>query len=257
MSIPNEQSALPVRTNYTPEEIAKLNNVLEAVNGDRADAMRVLDWPPHRVNNMISNVPALFAKWRRTNELMHGEVATTPEAAIERTPPKELALTPSEKMAAALVVQEKYLKRSLAKLGFKSHEVEALSAVEEFAGQHFKETLSVMHGGMLKGAMRLMMLADRIERDYLQDENLDEKEKRWWWDTYFRILESLRSMNDQANKAALTKAMIEIKEKESRTGMTISGKPGFTPLTSAVQVNVTGADKVTVNQPSNGPLKSS
>lgn len=239
---------LPPRIAYTPEAIAKLNQVLEATGGSRTAAAELLEIPVSRVKSMIELVPALKSKWLSTAELMHGEGEVNDTNSITRTPPKEVALSQSQKVAAALTVQEKNLKRSLGKLGFKHNEIEAISAVEEFAGQHFKETLSVMHGGMLKGAMRLMMLADQIESKYLQDDGMDEKDRRWWWNTYFQILESLRSMNDQANKAALTKAMIEIKEKESRMGTRQDGKPGFSPLT-AVQVNVTGAKDVTVSQP--------
>lgn len=214
------------------EEIVRLNRALEITKGNLTAAAKMLAVPITRVKDAVRTIPALEI-WRKDEVTL----TTTPvEASIDvevnRVLPETLALSQAEKRAQALMVTEKNLNKSLTRLGFKSTEIEAISAVDEFAGQHFEQTLSIMHGGMLKSAMRLMLLTERIEKEYLQDEGLDEKDKRWWWDVYFRILENLRMMNDQTNKAALTKAMIEIKKKEAQANKL--GKPGFTPI----QINV-------------------
>jgi hypothetical protein len=221
-----------VGSRVSGEEIVRINRALEITKGNMTAAAKLLGVPITRVKDAVKNIPALEI-WKR-DEIA---VTTTPvessiEVEVNRVLPPEIALSPSEKRAQALVVTERNLNKSLSRLGFKSTEIEAISSVDEFAGQHFEQTLSIMHGGMLKSAMRLMLLVERIEQTYLQDESLDEKDKRWWWDIYFRILENLRLMNDQTNKAALTKAMIEIKKKESRENKL--GKPGFTPI----QINV-------------------
>lgn len=228
----------------TAEDIAKINKALEASGGNRAAAAEIIGMAVGRLTSAVNSNPALSARWHTNNDLLDGKTNINPITAINRTPPKPLDLAPSQKMAIELTVGEKKLNRSLAKLGFKSAEIQAISSVEEFAGQHFEETLSIMHGGLLKSAMRLMLLAERIEQTYLQEDDLEPKERDFWWKAYFEILEKLRSMNEQTNKAALTKALIEMKRKESEGGNP-RGKPGFQPL-SAVQINVNGAKEVTV-----------
>lgn len=228
------------------EEIAQINKAMEATQGDALSAAEVLGVSVNRINNAISRNPALTARWRTSQTMLDGETNINPTTAINRTPPKPLGLSPAQRQAIELSIGERKINKSLAKLGFKSAEIQAISSIEEFAGQHFQETLSIMHGGLLKSAMRLMILAERIESQYLQDENMEEKDRKWWWDQYFRILEKLRDMNDQTNKAALTKALIEIKKKEGG-GL---GKPGFSPhTTTAIQINVPANSEVKTNTP--------
>lgn len=220
-------------TKLTSEDIAKVNKAMEACDGNRKAAAEVLGMPYQKLVETVVKVPALYARWGNDKAVLGGEVMVNPVTTINRVPPTPTGLSASERRAAALVVQEKRMKKSLSRLGFQKAEIEMISSVEEFAGKHFEQTLSIMHGSLLKSAMRLMLLATRIEKDYLQDEGLDEKDRKWWWDQYFRILETLRDFNDQTNKAALTKAMIDIKRKETNS----LGKPGFssTPL---VNINV-------------------
>lgn len=232
-STPQLVEEIPVpqpSTRITAEEIVRINRALEITKGSLNSTAKLLGVPRNRIQSAVADHESL-KHWRTEASLLAGKtpIELDPVEEVNRKLPETLALSAAEKRAQALVVQEKNLNKSLTRLGFGHKEIEAISAVEEFAGQHFETTLSVMHGGMLKSAMRLMILVEKIEREYLQDENLDEKGKKWWWDIYFRILENLRLMNDQTNKAALTKAMIEIKKKE--TGK--AGKLGFTP----VQIN--------------------
>lgn len=234
----------------TSEDIAKINKALEACNGGVAAAADVLGMTAHRVSYAITHNPSLNARWKSSSAVLNGETVINPVTTINRTPPQPLNLTPVQQQAVELSVTDRKLTRSLHKLGFKQQEIQAISSVEEFAGQHFEQTLSIMHGGLLKSAMRLMLLAEKIERDYLQDPVMEEKDRKWWWGIYFEILEKLRGMNDQTNKAALTKALIEIKKKD-QNGL---GKPGFSPhTTTAIQINVRDTDSVKTNTP-NGPI---
>lgn len=231
----------------TAEDIAKINAAMEAAHGNTADAADILGIERNRLRALIQSHQGLSARWTVSTETLEGETKINDITAINRVPPKPIALTEREKVAVALTVQDRKLNKSLRKLGFGQSEVEAISSVEEFAGQHFEETLTIMHGGLLKSAMRLMMLAEKIERQYLQDEGLEERDRKWWWDQYFRIIEKLRDMNEQTNKAALTKALIELKKKESEGGGGQNKKIAFQPL-SAVQVNVNGAKDVKITQ---------
>lgn len=227
-----------------PSDLVKVNAALEEVKGDRTLAARLLGVDKGRVEALIKWNPTLKNRWAEKPSEPADAPALTEDQMITRVQTEPLAKSNEEKMAVALVMSERKMSKSLRKLGFGATEIDAISSIEEFAGAHFSETLSIMHGGMLKGAMRLMMLSDRIEQTYLQDDTLEDKDRRYWWDTYFRILESLRSMHDQANKAALTKAMIDIKKNEGKGG----GKPGFSPL-SAIQINVTDKNNVTIVTP--------
>lgn len=237
----------------TVEEIAQINKALEATEGDFQAAADILGCTRNRIAHAVQRQPALTARWRSDKALVDGKTAIDSITTINRIKPKPLELAPQQRLAIELSINEKKMNRSLAKLGFRAAEIQAISSIEEFAGQHFEETLSIMHGGLLKSAMRLMLMAERIERDYLQGDIEDPKERGFWWDTYFEILEKLRSMNEQTNKAALTKALIEIKRKEAEGGGQRSGKVGFQPL-SAVQINVTSTKDITVtpSEPSVG-----
>lgn len=232
------------RATVTAEDIARAHKALEAAKGDRKFAAEILGIEPGRLAMWIARYPQLHAQWSGERPTQLGEVKVKDEIdAVARTLPKPLALTEPQRMAIALEMNEKKLNKSLAKLGFKQNEITAISNVEEFAGEHFQSTLSIMHGGLLKSAMRLMLLAERIESTYLQDESLEERDRKYWWDTYFRILEKLRDFNEQTNKAALTKALIEMKKKESGGGMS---KPGFSPQT-AIQINVPSGSSIKTN----------
>lgn len=245
---PEPPKPLVTRERLTAEDIAKINRALEAMLGDRKNAAELLGMSLNRINAAIENHPALSARWKTTNALLDGNTKADLSPMANRRAPVPLALSPADRIAVELTVSEKKMSKSLAKLGFNHKEIEAISSVEEFAGQHFKDTLSIMHGGLLKSAMRLMMLSERIERTYLQDDKLSEKDRRYWWDIYFRTLEKLRDFNEQTNKAALTKALVELKEKEAAGGGMKNTKPNFAPL-SAMQVNITGAKDVKVTTP--------
>lgn len=223
----------------TPAELAKIDQALFKTDGNRPLAAKLLGVPYIQLSHAITRHQVLRSTWLRKDDNYVEAVESDSPRLTDRNPPGEVktsdeiratALTKIENKVVA-VGPEKSLSRSLSKLGFKNAEIEKLTTVEEFAGQHFTKTLSLMHGGMIKGAMRLMLLAERIEADYLTASDLPESERNWWWDTYFRILDSLRMMNDQSNKAALTRAMIN--NQKGRGG---PGKPGFTP-TTAIQIN--------------------
>lgn len=221
----------------TVEDIARLNATLELTKGDRKAAANILGTSLTRINGLIATYHSLSTRWRISDKVAAGETEINDVTTIDREENKAIALTEEEKRSIALASQEKKLNKSLAKLGFKSQEIEAISSVESFAGQHFQETLSIMHGSMLKSAMRLMLLAERIEQEHLQNEGLDERERKWWWDCYFRILEQMRHMNSETNKAALTRSLIDLKRKEKDT----LGKPGYSTPGVMIQVNNNGA----------------
>lgn len=227
MSDTSQPAAEPTR-----EETAhKLDQCLTELKGDRKLAAEVMGLSTDQVKTLISSVPALRVKWGQGER----QIPETEVEVIDRKPIAP-ALVRAEKAAEALVNQEKGMSKSLSKLGFKSHEIEAIQTMEEFAGQQFDRTLSILHGALLKSSMRLSLMAEHIEETYLQDPGLDPRTQSMWWNTYFRILENLRLQNESAYKAALTRAVIKAKEKEKEGGGPV-GKPGFGSLT-AVQINV-------------------
>lgn len=220
----------------TDDDVALLNATLEKCNGVHAMAARVLSKPEDWVRRVIKSSPALTARWSPYTKDQDIKV----DADIVDRPELPKTIVPAEKMALALVGQEKKLSRSLVKLGFSEKQQQSILDIEEFAGQHFTETLSIVHGGLVKGFLRLTFMAEEIEAKYLQDEGLEDGEKRFWWNNYFRLLENLRAMNDQVNKAALTQAMIDIKKKQAQGG---GIKPGFSAMT---QINVGSDTPVTI-----------
>ncbi len=230
----------------TDDDIATLDACLEKCSGSHAMAARVMNKPEDWVRRVIKANPALQARWSLHTK---GQDVKTEADTVDR-PALPKTIIPAEQYAAALIGQEKKLGQSLKKLGFSEQQRDAILNIEAFAGQHFQETLSVVHGGLVKGFLRLIFMSESIEEKYLQDEGMSESDKRFWWNNYFRILENLRAMNDQVNKAALTQAMIDIKKKQSQGG----AKPGFTALTQVnisrdIPVNVTSTTVTPPNVP--------
>jgi hypothetical protein len=218
---PKREARQPI----TPEVIEQTNRALEEAKGSATLAAKILGEEPTRIHSIIRNTPVLKARWGQ------GEQAAVD--VVDRAPLPQVVPTKQEQLAASLTGQEKRLDKSLSKLGFSASEVRAISEVEEFAGAHFQDTLKILHGGMVKSSIRLMLLAEHIYATYLTDEDADPKETNRWWDRYFTLQQHLRDTNDAANRAALTQAMVRLKQNEATNGKG-PGKPGFGPT-----VNVT------------------
>lgn len=214
-----------------------IDKALTEANGDRGVAAKLLGVAYVQVSQAISRHPALRASWIQKDDNYVAPVPSDSPRLVDRHAPGEVT-DPDEIRAEALgnverklvaVGPDKALNRSLHKLGFKSAEIEKLTSMEEFAGQHFTKTLSLLHGGIVRGASRLMLLMEQIEEGYLMNEDLSQSDRNFWWDNYFKVIESLRALTEQSNKAAITRALV--KQKGNAPGL---GKPGFT----ALQVNV-------------------
>lgn len=221
----------------TPNELALIDKALVASEGDRAKAAKLLGVAYVQISQAISRHPVLRSQWLQKDDNYVTPVPSESPRLTDRHAPGEVttddevradALTNVEKKLVA-VGPNKELNKSLQRLGFKGAEIEKLTTMEEFAGQHFTKTLSLLHGGIVRGAARLMLLMEEVEQEYLMKDDLSASDRSFWWDQYFRIIESLRALTDQSNKAAITRALV--KQKGNAPGL---GKPGFT----ALQVNV-------------------
>jgi hypothetical protein len=209
------------REPITAEVIADTNAALEKTQGNVIAAAQILGVSKNRVYNIINTTDAMRAKWGKGNDAS----APSPQDIVDR-PPLPREVSPAQATAAALAGQEKKLDKNLRGLGFSKDEITAISSVEDFAGSHFQESLKILHGGMVKCTMRLMLLAEKIYNDYLTDPDMDPKELDRWWGRYFQILENLRESNDASNRAALTQAMVALKKAEAKNANG-PGKPGF------------------------------
>lgn len=222
-----------------PDDIAKIDKAMTEADGSRAGAAKLLGVAYVQISQAISRHPILRASWLQKDDNYITPVESDSPRLTNRHPPLEVSVKTDDEIRAGELTKienrtiavgpDKALSRSLHKLGFRAAEVEKLLTVEEFAGQHFTKTLSLMHGGVVKASIRAMLLLEKIEEEYLQDENLSEKDRIFYWDVYFRLLESLRALGSQADKAAITRALIN--QRKNAPGL---GKPGFT----AVQVNI-------------------
>lgn len=211
-------------------------------DGDRATAAKYLGVAYIQISQAISRHPALRSQWIKKDDNYVDVVASDSPRLTDRHPTGEVRTSDEIRATALTNVENKQvavgadrsLSKSLSKLGFRANEIEKLTTVEEFAGQHFTKTLALMHGGIIKGAMRIMLLIEKIEADYLQDDNLSDEDRKFYWDIYFRLIESLRSLGEQSNKAAITRALVNQKGKPN--GLP---KPGYT----AIQINVGKKDE--------------
>lgn len=223
----------------TPDELALVDKAMRAAEGKRADAAKLLGVAYVQLSQAISRHPVLRSTWIVKDDDYVEPVESDNPRLAHRSPPGEVTVRTDDEIRARQLTRvenkvvavgpDKQLSKSLGKLGFRTEEVDKLVTVEEFAGQHFVKTLSIMHGGVIKGAMRVMLLLERIERDYLSQDDLSDADRNFYWDVYFRLLESLRALGSQADKAAITRALVN--QKGRNPGL---GKPGF----SAIQINV-------------------
>lgn len=235
----------------TPDDMAKIDLAMRAADGDRGKAAAFLGVAYIQLSQAISRHPQLRATWIKKDDDFAVPVASdNPRLAHRHEPGSPSVKTQDEIRAGGLARQEslllsvgpnKELNKSLQKLGFKLAEIDKLSSIEEFAGQHFSKTLTLVHGGMIQSGLKLMLMAESIEQKYLMRDDLSDEDRKWWWDTYFRLIDSLRMMSDQTNKAAVTRALIEAKKRGN-------SKPGFqaNPPT-LIQINTAPGQEVKTN----------
>lgn len=210
------------------EDILKAHTCLKETHGDLEDAALLMGTTKPKLLEIIEGSPVLNSVYGKRRK----DIPYDPEQEAARSSlPSPIPNPPAVRMAEAMVIQEASLGQPLAALGFNPTEVKSILSIEEFAGTHFDRSLSMLHGGMVKTSLRLIFQAQEIERKYLNDPSLEQKDRDSWWEIYFRILENLRKQNEQASKAALTRALI--KGQKNGNGL---GKPGFTPGV-AIQIN--------------------
>lgn len=226
---------IPTEGEISEADVAKIHKALEATEGSLPPAAELLGVSYGRLKMLVDGTKKLRSQWRKDKRDPNSP-PLQPEDLLDRTAPRAVMLTQDEKNALALKMQNrKHLTKSLARLGFNDKQLESVTAIEEFAGQHFNETLTILNGGCVRQSIQLMFTAQHLEQTYLQREDLKESDRKFWWDTYFRILENIRMMNDSAQKAALTRAMIDIKKAQ----VLQQGKPGF----GGVQIQINNVDK--------------
>lgn len=211
---------------FGEEEIVKAHTYLKEAEGEIPDAALLMGVSESHLREVIASSPVLSSIYGKSRK----NIPYQPEQQASRSLPPAITQPPAIRMADAMIVQEEEIQRPLTKLGFNAREAKEILSIEEFAGNHFDRSLTMLHGGMVKTTLRLIFQAQEIEEKYLRDESLEQKDRDSWWDIYFRILENIRKQNDQAQKAALTRALIKGQKKSG------PGKPGFTPGV-AIQVN--------------------
>ena len=220
------------------EDILKAHTCLKETQGDLEDAALLMGITKDKLKEIIEGSPVLNSVYGKRRK----DIPYEPEQGAARSDlPSPIPNPPAVRMAEAMVVQEASLGQPLAALGFNPTEVKNILSIEEFAGNHFDRSLSMLHGGMVKTSLRLIFQAQEIERKYLNDPSLEQKDRDSWWEIYFRILENLRKQNEQASKAALTRALIK-GQKNGRPA-----QPGFQSAGNLIQI--TNPQNVTVNDP--------
>jgi len=224
----------------TDEVISKAHQYLRETQGNREDAAVLLRIKPEELDKIIKTSPVLTAQYGGANR-DRALPAGAAGAAVRQDLPTVIAQPPAPRIATELALKEKSFDKSLALLGFNPREAQEIVTIEEFAGEHFERSLAMLHGGMVKTAMRLVFMAKHIEENYLNDPSLEQTDRDSWWDIYFRILENLRKQNDQAQKSALTRAIIKEKQQQKNA----LPKPGFTP---GVAIQITNPTNVSVSQ---------
>lgn len=233
---------IPKEGEISEADVVKIHKALEATEGRLPPAAELLGVSYERLKMLVDGTKRLRSQWRK-DKRDPNDPPLQPEDLLDRKAPRAVVLTQDEKNALALKMQNrKHLTKSLARLGFNDKQLESVTAIEEFAGQHFNETLTILNGGCVRQSIQLMFTAQHLEQTYLQREDLKDADRKFWWDTYFRILENIRMMNDSAQKAALTRAMIDIKKQQ----VAAQGKAGFGVPTVAIQIN--DAKTVTTTQ---------
>lgn len=220
------------------DDILKANTFLKEVDGNIEEAALLMGVKTEELEDLIDESPVLKSMYGKDRKAIPYDDA---KKAARQLPPA-LTNPPSVRIAEALVTQENQLSVPLTNLGFSPTEAKDIVSIEEFAGQHFDRSLAILHGGMVKTAMRLIFQASEIEKKYLQDPSLEQKDRDSWWEIYFRILENIRKQNDQAQKAALTRAMIK-SQKQNK------GKPGFQSGVPSVAIQVNNPSSMSVSHP--------
>ena len=216
-----------------------INAAMERTGGNIAHAALLAAIPLVKFKNHIFNCPSLRERWSG------GKLETTPPneevAAVHRPvidlPPS--APAPSlEEVAAALDKEDQLVLQGLSSIGISGPKLDMVDALRKFHGRHFKTSLELIGGGITKEFIDIMSDVRSI-RDELSHEGMELGREIMLRQDRATLLELMGKIYDRANKAALTQAMIKMKEGE---GKNRAGKPGFSPMIKAknVQVNVKG-----------------
>lgn len=207
----------------TEEETLRIHQALSDAGGDREKASIALEmtWP--KLTDEICGCPALLAVW--------GKVAVA-------APTAEDVGSVIEFSEAAVPIEVKPTVRfvtGLKKLGLTEDEVSMAVSLQEFHNRHFTQSVDIVGGCVTVTALKLKSKLDELDSTiragFADDKGVwDTGREAMCWETYLKIADQFRKMAAMSNDVAMKKALVKLKEKQSRDGAGRSAKPAFSPM---------------------------
>ena len=209
----------------TEDLILRVDAALDATQGHRAHAARLLGLEPRRFDNIVYTTPALKAKWGK-----HAREVPQPTLASEiHRPPGITPFSPEE-----LAIAEAYEKESAAfdrgfdLLRFSPEKRDFIAAVQLHHGGHWKHMAQMFQGGVSYTATELLYqfnkLTETIEDTYAHPERYERRMENQWGpyvtktahevrmeltDRALSIAEMFRKLNSDRERAQPIEAPVE------------------------------------------------
>ena len=219
---------MPKKITVTEGEKQLAHKAMLESGGNKSLACEILGWNLYKLNKAIEQHRDLRERWEPDSEVplvtpeeSAGRTATGLPESPESLKRKDLALRDNQ-LTQSIERQDKALAKSLAAVGIKDEEAELVMSFEKFVGGHFASTIDILHGGLVKNSVDLMMVLKDIKENKLS-KDLTTEEAEFWYKIYLECHDRLMKEADTANKAALLRATVASK----LSGDGPAKKPGF------------------------------
>lgn len=239
-----------VKRKHSAERVKAVHEALKKVEGNRAEAAKLLGISIPTVYKIISNTPELTAIWGRSRAVFPGEIPSSADLPLKPVDPAAL-----DKAAIDRFTQD------FGPLGFSPEDIQMAASMVNFHRRNVAAVLDLTNGSMSATSMRVMRmiekLYERIGDGFYShpDPELNIREEKMCRDSLARLVDLQIKMAKSTQDAAAIKAKISELEAKSKAGGRISGKPGFAPLQAAPQQYNINAGAVVIT-PSNEPSQS-
>ena len=234
----------------TKEELRQLAEALDATNGNISQAADLLGWDKKRVYKAISKIEKL--KERFGPQTDPEDLMLKPADEIARVP----VLSPSERALVRRQAEEEALaKKDYSRLGLEPEQVKQLESLEKYAGITLAQSVRIAHGGQNKVMLGLLDMFDRFKKKLDDgawpytvtpegDQVLDEAKGV---QVLVGISAEVRALYGQLHKNQVL--MIRAEELKNQGNGQSRGKPGFSPGSPPVAIQINGVQDVKVSQP--------
>lgn len=204
------------------EEVARIDQTLTTLNGNRSLAAQALGIPLPRLQNHINQNRALAAKWLGRVDM---PVATPDRDKVKLdfedldSPPPGVKPADVTSANAQNQIDLKLQKLGWEGLGITGNTAQLMESFEKFTGGKILRTIDATHGGMMFGfaktAERFDYLSKKLDDHRNKVELLSPEMEALTHTQFMECADQMRKFNAEATKAAHVRALIAEKANDA------------------------------------------